>query len=401
MYDAPAAMEPMLPGRDGDDGDLGDLALELVAESAQAAGRLHPLTEATLRALLRTINSYYSNLIEGHRTHPIDIERAMRADYAAAPARRALQLESRAHIEVQQAIEARLASEPDLATCDPGFLCWVHERFYGHLPPDFRLVQGPVGTAPETLVPGRLRERPVEVGRHLPPGAGALGRLLRRFAEVYAPERHRGQTRLIAAAASHHRLAWIHPFLDGNGRVTRLFTDAYLGAIRIKGHGLWSASRGLSRHRAEYLDHLAAADGPRRGDYDGRGNLSLTGLTEFCRFFLQTCIDQARFMGRMLATDDLHQRIEGYVHLRAAGTLPGRPIKPVAAPVLLTVFLRGALARGEAAALTGYGERAGRDVIGGLLDEGLLVSDSPKGPVRSGLPMAAVPYLFPGVFPVD
>jgi hypothetical protein len=106
-------------------------------------------------------------------------------------------------------------------------------------------------------------------------------------------------------------------------------------------------------------------------------------------------------MGAILAIEDLQRRIDAYVRLRAAGTLPGPPIKPAAAPVLLSVFLRGALPRGEAAALTGYAERAGRDVIGGLLDEGLLLSDTPKGPVRIGLPMAAVPYLFPGVFPAD
>jgi Fic family protein len=398
MYSDPAAMEPMLPGSDR---DLSALALELVAESGRTAGRLHPVTEGALRELLRTINSYYSNLIEGHRTHPIDIERAMRTDYVEEPARRALQLESRAHIEVQQAIEQRIAGEPNLDVCSQAFLCWIHDRFYQQLTLSFREVQGPDGSGPETLVPGRLRQGPVRVGRHLPPEAQALERFLKRFAEVYAPLRHSGEARLIAAAASHHRLAWIHPFLDGNGRVTRLFTDAYLGASGIIGHGLWSASRGLARNRQEYLDRLSAADAQRRNDYDGRGNLSLAGLTEFCRFFLRVCIDQARFMGAILAIEDLQRRIDAYVRLRAAGTLPGPPIKPAAAPVLLSVFLRGALPRGEAAALTGYAERAGRDVIGGLLDEGLLLSDTPKGPVRIGLPMAAVPYLFPGVFPAD
>jgi len=54
MVRDPSAMEPMLPGRDGDPGDLADLALALVAASAQAAGRRHPITEATLRDLLRT-----------------------------------------------------------------------------------------------------------------------------------------------------------------------------------------------------------------------------------------------------------------------------------------------------------------------------------------------------------
>ncbi|WP_295426391.1 Fic family protein [uncultured Thiodictyon sp.] len=197
------------------------------------------------------------------------------------------------------------------------------------------------------------------------------------------------------------RSSWIHPFLDGNGRIARLFTDAYLAAGGIKGDGLWSASRGLARQRAEYLDRLAAADAPRRGDLDGRGHLTLAGLIDFCRFFLATCIDQARYMGDFLRTDEMERRIAAYVQLRAAGTLPGPPLKPASAPVLLAVFLRGALARGEAAALTGYGERAGRAVLAALLAEGLLVCDSAKGPVRLGLPMAAVPYLFPGVFPAD
>jgi hypothetical protein len=106
-------------------------------------------------------------------------------------------------------------------------------------------------------------------------------------------------------------------------------------------------------------------------------------------------------MGGVLATDGLHKRIEAYVKLRSAGALPGKPMKPAAATVLLSAFLRGSLARGEAAALTGYSDRAGRDIIGALLKEGLLESDSPKGPVRIGLPMHAVAYLFPGVFPEE
>jgi Fic family protein len=251
------------------------------------------------------------------------------------------------------------------------------------------------------VLPGELRTREVRVGRHIPPPYAALDRFLERFAQVYAPEKHRGHCKLIAAAAGHHRLAWIHPFLDGNGRVTRLFTDAYLYAIGLKGYGLWSLSRGLARCRTGYMSHLAAADAMRRNDYDGRGNLSLEGLTGFCRFFLETCIDQARFMEQLLSTDDLHKRIEGYVTLRAAGTLPGRTIKPAAAPVLLSVFLRGTLTRGEAASLSGYSDRAGREIVSGLLKEGLLLSDSPKGPVRFGMPMHAVVYLFPGVFPEE
>jgi len=398
MFEHPSAMEPMLPSADS---QLTDLALDLVAESARTAGRLHPLTERTLRTLFRSINSYYSNLIEGHNTHPADIERAMREDYSVDPAKRTLQLESRAHIEIQESIEERLEHESGIQVCSAEFLRWIHSQFYQRLPQVFRGVKDPETGDMDEVLPGELRRRNVRVGRHEPPPYTALENFLRRFAEVYSPERHRGHGKLIAAAASHHRLAWIHPFLDGNGRVTRLFTDAYLRALGLKGYGLWSVSRGLARRRTDYLSHLAAADAQRRNDYDGRGNLSLEGLTGFCRFFLETCIDQASYMGGVLATDGLHKRIEAYVKLRSAGALPGKPMKPAAATVLLSAFLRGSLARGEAAALTGYSDRAGRDIIGALLKEGLLESDSPKGPVRIGLPMHAVAYLFPGVFPEE
>jgi len=165
--------------------------------------------------------------------------------------------------------------------------------------------------------------------------------------------------------------------------------------------GRMPAGRSATAPTPKILDRLAAADAPRRGDLDGRGQLTLAGLGDFCRFFLATCIDQARYMGDLLRTDEMARRIAAYVQLRAAGALPGPPLKPASAPVPQAVFLRGALARGEAAALTGYGERAGRAVLAALLAEGLLVCDSAKGAVRLGLPMAAVPNLLPGVFPAE
>ena len=47
------------------------------------------------------MNCYYSNLIEGHDTHPIDIERALKNDYSQDAHKRDLQLEAKAHIAVQ------------------------------------------------------------------------------------------------------------------------------------------------------------------------------------------------------------------------------------------------------------------------------------------------------------
>jgi Fic family protein len=119
---------------------------------------------------------------------------------------------------------------------------------------------------------------------------------MKRFEEAYDPAKLSQVQQIIAIAASHHRLVWIHPFLDGNGRVVRLFSQAWLLETGI-GSSLWSVSRGLARNVEEYKARLMAADAPRKGDLDGRGNLSHDELVNFCRFFLKTAVDQVEFMG--------------------------------------------------------------------------------------------------------
>jgi hypothetical protein len=101
MYENSSEIEPMFPKRNG---QLIDLAMEVHREAAALGGSLHKITRKSIAALLRHINSYYSNLIEGHHTHPSDIERAVRKDYDTDSKKRALQELSLAHIEVQKEI---------------------------------------------------------------------------------------------------------------------------------------------------------------------------------------------------------------------------------------------------------------------------------------------------------
>ena len=277
IYTRVSQMEPMLPSAQGS--ELSDLSVEVVRQSAALSTALHPVTRRAVAELVRAMNSYYSNLIEGHNTHPVDIERALARDYSHDPAKRALQMESAAHVEVQRLVEQRLAAEPTLEICAPDFLGWVHREFYERLPDEFRRVQTPTGDV-KIVEPGRLRQDEVTVGRHLAPAAEALPEFLQRFAAAYGSANLSAIDRVVATAAAHHRLAWIHPFLDGNGRVTRLFTHAYLDKARIDGHGLWTVSRGFARNRDAYLAKLAGADEHRRGDLDGRGNLSNQGLLD-------------------------------------------------------------------------------------------------------------------------
>ena len=394
MFNPVHKMTPQMPAASG---DLSDLALDVYRKSASLGARLHPIVLKALVEFLRLTNSYYSNLIEGHYTHPVDIERAFKDDYAEDPAVRNRQMEARAHVEVQKIIEAK-SEAGDIRVCTSDFICLIHRLFYERLPKELWIIRNEETGKEQEVVPGHFRQVTVKVGRHIPPDPEEIAGLMVRFFEIYAPESHRGTDRLLAAAASHHRLAWIHPFLDGNGRVTRLFTDCYLIHSGMDGYGLWTISRGFARYRNSYVQNLADADVPRQGDINGRGRLTQRGLDRFCRFFLETCMDQITFMESLLDIDGMLDRLWGYIELRNRKMVPGvLPIKSETFFLLREAFLAGEFARGKAVRITGLGERTARKVLRQLTDEGLLVSDTPKAPVRLAFSVATSAYWFPNL----
>jgi len=59
------------------------------------------------------------------------------------------------------------------------------------------------------------------------------------------------------------------------------------------------------------------------------------------------------------------------------------------------------VSRGDIIRYSGMGERSGRQLLGQLLAEGLLVSDSPKGAVRLIFPTHVASYLFPELYPAQ
>jgi len=391
-----AAMEPLVPRT----GTLSEPAMALLSEAGALGGQLHPTTRRAVVGLLRALNTYHSNLIEGHDTRPREIEQALAGRFSSNPRTRELQIEAVAHVEVQRFVEGRLAAEPSMRVTDPAFLCALHREFYERMPPGWRTVRAADGSRERTVVPGRLRDEEVVVGRHCPPSAASLPRFLERFDEGYDADRLKGLDVVIAAAASHQRLLWIHPFLDGNGRVARLYTDAYLRRAGVAGHGLWTASRGLARQQVRYFGALAGADAQRWNAYDGRGARSEAALVSFCQFFLDVCLDQVRFMSSLLQLDGLLARVDDYVMRRAAGGLGSR-LPEAGRHLLSEALLRGQLARGEAARVTGTSDRTARRTVAMLVRDGLLVSATPKGALRLGLPMHAVGFYFPRLFPED
>jgi Fic family protein len=388
--EAVAIMEPLLIAEGSRHrSELNDLTLELAQRSAGFRRSLPESLVISLAALVRSMNCYYSNLIEGHDTHPIDIERALRGNYSSDPKKRDLQLEAKAHIAVQQWIDmgglkGRAVSSDSIRE--------THRRFCEALPDDLLWVENPATKERIKVIPGELRLRDVAVGRHVPISAPAVPRFLKRFEEVYSKL---GKTdTILNAAAAHHRLVWLHPFLDGNGRVARLISHATLLEALDTG-AIWSIARGLARNVDVYKANLAACDQPRRNDLDGRGNLSEENLAEFTRFFLTVCVDQVRFMEGLMQPELLRARIlvwaEEEVRL---GKLP-----PKSGAVLEALLYRGVLPRGDVAGLVGTAERQARRVVAALVDRDVLLFESSRSPLRLAFPAALASRWMPGLFP--
>jgi len=388
--EAISAMEPLVLSEGSRHrGRLNDLAIDLASASAGFRRSLPPGIVVALAHLVRATNSYYSNLIEGHHTHPVDIERAMKNDYSADPVKRNLQLEAIAHVTVQRWVDGGAVTGKAFAVES---LRELHRRFSELLPDELLVVADPSTGKTVQVVAGEFREDDVQVGRHLAISPGAVARFMDRFAEIYG-KLGRSET-ILAAAATHHRFLWIHPFADGNGRVARLMSHASLFEVLDTG-SIWSVARGLARNAAEYKQHLISCDAERRNDLDGRGNLSEEALAEFTEFFLKTCLDQVRFMERLVQPDRLRDRMLVWAAEETqAGLLPGN-----VGELLQAVLYRGELPRGEVQTSLHMSERSARRLVSALLDRGVLASDSPRAPLTLTFPAALASRWMPGLFP--
>jgi Fic family protein len=390
LYDDPGQFEPLViaDSRPKHPALIG-LAHELCEASARLEGMIPVQTGERLSALVAGMNCYYSNLIEGHKTLPIDIEKAMHATHPNDTQLVALAV---GHLVADEWARAHPVTTDDV----PGYLRSIHATFCSCLPETLRtLDDGSV------MVPGEFRRgQEVRVGQHVAPRADSINHFLNRFSAVYgrslANARVGGMAKLQAvmdAMAAHHRLVWIHPFADGNGRVGRIMLDAMLRQTGVNPHRLWSMSRGFAKTQDTYQQRLAEADWPRMGDLDGRGNLSETKLADLIAYALETAQDQVNFMTQLFALNRVEDRCRHYFqNIRI-------DLKPQAVHLYLAAFTRGEFERMEAARLTGLPERTARNVLSSLLDEGFLSSPTPRGRVRVGFPVHALGTLFPNLYP--
>jgi Fic family protein len=245
----------------------------------------------------------------------------------------------------------------------------------------------------EKVVPGELRQPLVKVGRHLPPAPEDLAPLLECFAAAYGNDKLPTIQHIIGEAASHHRLLWFSSVRRRQRRGGASFLHAFLRVLGI-GSSLWSVSRGLARAVDQYKAALQSADQPRRGDLDGRDNLTQSGLVEFCTFFLSNCIDQIVFMESLFEPTELQRRMEIWCEEETrANCLPRGSW-----PLLREAVLAGEFARGKAPDLTGHRERQARTVLNTLIEKGFLVLPTSRSTVRLGFPLAVIDGWFPRLY---
>ena len=386
----PAYLEEAIPEA------ITDTIAELTAAAAGLGRALHPDTARGLADTVRIMNTYYSNLIEGHDTRPRDIERALKGEFDSDRTKRNLQMEATALLATQAEIDKSAAAGELPEPASGNWLRSLHREFYGEAPEEMLIIGE--GDRQFRMEPGEWRSKPdhdVEVGEHVPPSSGHVADFMAHFERRFTMEPKGAGARLLQLAGAHHRFNYIHPFPDGNGRVSRLMSHAMAHKAGIGAHGLWSISRGLARgveSRREYKSMMERADHPRENDRDGRGSLSQAALTDFTHWFLKVCLDQIAFMSELFDLNRLAARLRRYAAEHDEW-------KPEAGDLLEEVLRRGSIERGEAARITRLPERSARRVLKQLTDDGMLASATEKGPVSLRFPSHSLEVLFPRLYP--
>jgi len=328
------------------------LAEKVCIESAKLTATHNPHILNAIKELLHKVNSYYSNKIESEGTHPIDIERAMRQEFSEDTHKRNLQ---------------QLYSKPEMQPFLKVKLFKEDETFI-------------------TMKAGELRDRNVAIARHV-----AL-----EYEKFYQTYLYQTQAlKLIHVMASHHHLTWLHHFLDGNGRTSRLVLDGAFHAIQLEGYGLWNLSRGLARNESNYRQNLAMADMVQQGTFDGRGPLSLKGLKAYVHFMLITALDQINFMHTSLRLDTL----SSYIKLSQEGLLECEPLPKYSDRLLKELLITGELPRGKVKEVIGTKNRTASSLIKKLLELDYIESTTPKSPIRLKFNAFFASYLFPSLVP--
>jgi len=384
----------------------GNLFEELIIKAEQVVLKSQMLsgvhTSQTIHAvskMLYGVNSYYSNKIESEGTHPVSIEKAMRKEYSEDSKEKSLQILSLKYIETQKIL---FSKADDICLFESSTMQLAHRLLYAQkgMEPFLKIKDN---NKIFLMKPGELRETEVIVGKHIPPLASKLPSLLDQMQNLFKLENYGTiSKRLILALVFHHKITWIHPFLDGNGRVSRLMLDLSLKQLLGKSYGIWNISRGLARDEDRYKTMLHNADMQKHGDFDGRGTLSTKELSAFVEYMLDIALDQIEYMSSCLRLDSLSKRVDEYV--RVFSDMQGvykKPLPKETNTILKELLLKGEIARGEVGGIINCSRRKATDIVKTLLEERLIESNSIKDKLRINFNAHISQFIFPELVPLS
>lgn len=397
-------MEPVLPN-DTEMVSILELVSDLRAECAGLMPHIGVESRIALARILRAMNSYYTNKIEGQHTYPAELENALESNFSSNGDIKKRQQLAIAHMQVEEEFEAIAPGVSWDAMFEQKWISSIHTSLYSKLDDESLIILDEGGKQCGQMAPGAIRSTNVKVGAHWAPEFADVPALMEHFYFRYGQPHYRDATKIVVAGASMHRLSWIHPFPDGNGRVSRLHNHILLSHLGLTG-GLWSPMRGLARRQQEYYGALHQADLPRRNDTDGRGALSSKGLADFVTFWVEVCLDQVRFMAQLLSLQTMETRYVSLAlqFLHDYGKGPILHHRSKLSPDLLgralhQLFKTGRLDRGAFKAMLDTSDRTASRVISKLQEQRLIFSPSKSAPLEPRFPFASFRFLFPGLWP--
>ncbi|EPR76545.1 hypothetical protein ADILRU_1030 [Leifsonia rubra CMS 76R] len=186
--------------------------------------------------------------------------------------------------------------------------------------------------------PGAYRLGEVRIGQsaHQPPWPadvfGDLTELFEFIGQVVEP-----QMQFLQTAIAHHRFLWIHPFGNGNGRISRLVTYAMLvkqGFTSGADYRAVNPTAVFGSDRQDYYDNLEAAD-----------SLSNAGIVAWCTYVLAGLNTDLKKLSRLSDADFVTKQIlvPAIERLRAAGGLTAGEARALTIAANKTVIKAGDL----------------------------------------------------------
>jgi len=184
-----------------------------ITEKLERLNSLRPLPQSTLESLREKLEvemTYHSNAIEGNRLTLRETWLVLKRGVTIGGKSVEEHLEATNHLEAILLLEALARSRQSVSEAD---VLKLHAVILDKIRSDA----------------GQYRRGRVFIAgaKHVPPSPKLVPELMKEVLQELNSS-SKGIDAVISAARLHHRLAWIHPFTDGNGRLARLLTNLRL-----------------------------------------------------------------------------------------------------------------------------------------------------------------------------